>query len=384
MGKSPKPIQKPKETFMNYKTTYRSAICVCVALAGNASAWAQQSAVTLYGVLDEAVEYVNNVSAGNGKTINVNRMTNTGATTASRWGLKGSEDLGGGLNAVFTLESGMSVDTGTLGQGGRLFGRQAFVGLTGDFGILNVGRLYTMRYYAFQDADLFGGGGHGLGSLDSGIPNARADNSISYRSNFKSFNFGANLSLGRDTVTTATNCPGETSSGKQCREWSAMAKYDDSNWGVASAYERLYGGTSATTNGLTSPDLTDTRMTLNGYMRMGDTRLGAGLLKRTNEGSTTTPKSNLYWIAAAVPVTGPLVIDGMLSELKYENSPNKAVMVSLRGTYALSKRTAVFLSTAFIKNSGTLAISASSTQSGSTPLAGGSQNSILTGIRHTF
>jgi predicted porin len=119
-------------------------------------------------------------------------------------------------------------------------------------------------------------------------------------------------------------------------------------------------------------------------MKLGDNRVGMGWLKRNNEGSSATPKSDLYWIVGVVPVTGPLVVDGMLSELKYANSANKAVMLSLRGTYALSKRTAVFVSGVHIKNSGASAISASTAQSGSSPLAGQSQNAIQTGIRHSF
>jgi predicted porin len=367
---------------------------VCVALAGTATAWAQTatgnsatepSTVTLYGVIDQAVEYVSNVSLGNGQTGGISRVTG-GATTAARWGLRGREDLGGGLAALFTLESGFSGDTGVLGTAGRLFGRQAYVGLKGSFGEVDLGRLYTMRYYSLLDADMFGGGGHGLGTLDPGIPAARADNSISYRNTTGPFSYGVHLSLGRDSVTASpgTNCPGEASDSMQCRQWSVMAKYDGGSWGVVSSYDKMYGGTAATTAGLTSPELTDVRSTINGYMKLGDNRVGMGWLKRNNEGSTATPKSDLYWVVGVVPVTAALVVDGMLSELKYENSPNKAVMYSLRGTYSLSKRTAVFVSGVHIKNSGASAISASTAQSGSSPLAGQSQNAIQTGIRHSF
>ena len=63
--------------------------------------------------------------------------------SGSRWGLKGQEDLGGGLKAIFQLENGFDVGTGQLGQGGREFGRQAFVGVTGNsWGTVTLGRQY--------------------------------------------------------------------------------------------------------------------------------------------------------------------------------------------------------------------------------------------------
>jgi len=91
-----------------------------------ASAVQAQSSVTLYGVIDEAFQFVHNANAqGN----NLYRLQG-GNLQGSRWGLKGTEDLGGGLKAIFQLENGFDVNNGTLQQGSRLFGRQAFVGLT--------------------------------------------------------------------------------------------------------------------------------------------------------------------------------------------------------------------------------------------------------------
>lgn len=342
------------------------------------------TSVSLFGVLDTGVEYVRGVPTGNGQTGGQFRM-GYGATP-SRLGFRGTEDLGGGLNAVFTLESGIMVDTGGMSQA-RYFGRQAFVGLSGDFGSLTLGRQYTMRYYGMLDADIFAAASQGLGSLDSGIPNARADNSISYRGKLGAFSGGVNYSFGRDTVSannpTATNCPGESTDKKQCREWSVMAKYDGGSWGMVSAYERQNGGTAATYGGLTSPGLTDSRLTVNGYARIGDGQLGVGWLKRDNQGSIT-PRSNLYWVVLAQPVSAQVVLDGMVAMNKFENSPNKAVLLTLRGTYLLSKRTSLYLSLSGVNNSGTQASPVSTNPPGTVPLAGGSQQSIMAGIRHTF
>ena len=100
---------------------------IALGVLGLFSGWAQaQSSVTLYGVVDLAVERVKGATS-------LVRLT-SGQQQGSRWGLRGVEDLGGGLKASFVLESGFNADAGTSGQGGRLFGRQAFLGLGGDWG----------------------------------------------------------------------------------------------------------------------------------------------------------------------------------------------------------------------------------------------------------
>ncbi len=100
-----------------------------------------QSSVTLYGVIDEGVDYTNNVANG-ARRGSVYELA-SGYAQGSRWGLKGAEDLGGGLKAVFQLENGFDVNNGRFGQGGTMFGRQAFVGLSANrFGTLTFGRQY--------------------------------------------------------------------------------------------------------------------------------------------------------------------------------------------------------------------------------------------------
>ncbi|MBN3816392.1 porin [Paraburkholderia sp. Se-20369] len=96
-----------------------------------------QSSVTLYGIVDAGIAYTNNQGGAS------NIQQSSGKLSGSRWGLKGTEDLGDGLKAVFTIESGFRPNDGTLGQGGRLFGRSAYVGLgkTG-IGTLTFGRQY--------------------------------------------------------------------------------------------------------------------------------------------------------------------------------------------------------------------------------------------------
>lgn len=351
--------------------------------AGGASA---QSSVTIYGVMDAAVEHVTDVGASGGGLTRVPSLT---GTAPSRLGFRGTEDLGGGLRGLFTLEMGIAPDSGTLNQGGRAFGRQSFVGLAGPWGSLTLGRQYTMLLWSILDADILGPNIYSAASLDSYIPNARADNSIAYRGTFSGFTVGATYSLGRDTVNAGpspagTNCAGESGTDKKaCREWSALLKYDTPAWGAALAVDELRGG-AGTFAGLTSSALKDTRVSANGYAKLGAFKLGGGLIRRDNEASFATPRSDLWYLGAAYSVTPQLVLDGELFRMKFKGSANKATMAAVRATYNFSKRTAVYATAGRINNDGALAFSVSGGQAGSNPIAGGSQTGLAMGIRHSF
>ena len=114
-----------------------------VLAAGTAFA---QSSVTLYGRVNTSVEYQTNHHAGDDTSRTVLQ------NNASRWGLRGSEDLGSGLKALFVLESGFQSDTGAANAAGSLFGREAWVGLAGNFGRVRLGNLApTAAYYTLAD-----------------------------------------------------------------------------------------------------------------------------------------------------------------------------------------------------------------------------------------
>ncbi|MFM0644313.1 porin [Paraburkholderia bryophila] len=158
-----------------------------------------QSSVTLYGVLDEGIDYTNN--AGRGA---VWEMA-SGYAQGSRWGMKGSEDLGGGMKAVFQLENGFDVSSGRLGQGGRMFGRQAYVGLSDNrFGTVTLGRQYdsVVDYLAQTTAN-----GNWAGYLfahpydnDNTDNSFRLGNSVKYASpDIAGFQFGGVYSFSNDT-----------------------------------------------------------------------------------------------------------------------------------------------------------------------------------------
>jgi len=351
------------------------------AVPGNASA----QTVTLYGIFDAAVEHVDNVgAAGSGLT----RMPSLTGSVASRLGLRGSEDLGGGLRAVFTLEQGFTPDAGTLSQGGRGWGRQAFVGLAGPWGTLSFGRHYTMLFWSILDADVMGPNLYGSGSLDSYIPSARADNSVSFKGTWAALTLGATYSLGRDGVNAGnpagTNCAGEDPADKQaCREWSALAKFDTKSWGTALAVDEIRGGAGAFA-GLTRSDLKDTRVSANGYVWLGDFKTTLGLLWRDNGGSASTPRSDLWYAGVVFTAMPLLTLEAELFSLRFNGSADGARLGVVRSTYSLSRRTAVYAMLGHIANQGGLALSVSAGAGGSNPAPGAAQSGLAAGVRHAF
>ncbi|MGB6098228.1 MAG: porin [Comamonas thiooxydans] len=373
---------------------FSPVLLASLSLAAAMGAQAQTgSSVTLYGHLDTGIEHLSNVQGGGSLT----RMPGLTGTAPSRWGVRGKEDLGGGLNAEFALESGFGVDSGTLNQGGRGFGRQAWVGLSGDWGSASVGRNYTMLYWALFDADLLGPNAFGLSSLDSYIPNTRTDNSLAYRGRFGAWSLGGSYSFGRDTVNagpspSGANCAGESSADRQaCRQWSAMLKYDTAPWGAALAVDEMRGGAGAFA-GLVRSDMKDRRIMVNGYASLTPSlKLGAGVIRRDNDAAAAasltngaTRRSNLAWVGLSWSPSTAVTVDGQIQQLRYSQGGDHSTLTALRGTYKLSKRTAAYAQVAHINNGKRLAISVSSAAVGGNPLAGDSQTGVMLGLKHSF
>ncbi len=343
-----------------------------------------QSDVTLYGLIDVAVEHVTHVGA---PPHGLSRMPSATGSLPSRIGFRGSEDLGDGLRAVFVLEQGFAPDQGTFNQGGRAFGRQSWVGFASRWGSLTIGRQFTMLYWSILDADILGTNVYGSGSLDAYIPNARIDNAVVYRGTFSGLTLGATYSVGRDSVSggnpAATGCPGESGNLRACREWSSMAKFDGATWGAALAVDEIRGGPGAFA-GLTSGALKDTRVSVNGYAQLAALRLAAGLVRRDNGGSATTPRSDLWYLGALYAATPLLQIDGEAFRLLFKGSDNRATLVAARATYNLSRRTAIYATLGHVANGGRSAQSVSGGAPGSDPMPGAAQSGLAAGVRHSF
>jgi len=114
-----------------------------IALAALAAVGSASAQYTLYGKIDSAFQVTNTNSGIAGETDLTVIGLNSGGLSGSRWGLKGSEDLGNGLKASFQLENGFGSDTGLIGQNGGIFSRQAWVALGGSFGTVSLGRQYS-------------------------------------------------------------------------------------------------------------------------------------------------------------------------------------------------------------------------------------------------
>ena len=116
---------------------------IVLAVAGALSMGAQAATVEVYGLIDTSLVYMH-TDADNGEKGKTDSFTmETAQQMGSRWGLRGSEDLGNGYKVGFTLESGFESDTGALEvkQGNRLFGREATINVSGDFGTVWAGRM---------------------------------------------------------------------------------------------------------------------------------------------------------------------------------------------------------------------------------------------------
>lgn len=150
----------------------KSLLSLAVLAAFSGAAFAQSS-VTVYGLVDMGIVHESGGAAGS-----VTKLEN-GVRNGTRLGFRGTEDLGGGLAANFVLETGISADTGGFNQGGLAFGRQSYVGLSGNFGTVKLGRQYSPLFQAVDSIDPFGTGLAGA-STNIMIGQTRMNNAMNY------------------------------------------------------------------------------------------------------------------------------------------------------------------------------------------------------------
>jgi predicted porin len=201
-------------------TRRNGAMCAAIMLAlAGSSAEAQ---VTLYGILDAGARYSSGLTAANAASNGSTTSVGSGINTTSRFGFRGSEDLGGGLRATFNLESGILVDTGAQANATKLFDRAATVGLQGAFGQVTIGRQTTLLADANSQFDpirsRFAGfnpniaiaalSQHRLGieygAAGSNAGSFRLDNSIKYSGTFSGITLRAMHSFGEQSGNTSS------------------------------------------------------------------------------------------------------------------------------------------------------------------------------------
>lgn len=332
------------------------ALAAFAAFAGAASA---QSAVTLYGVVDVGLEQTR-LSPGGSTT-----RLSSGIQSGSRWGLKGSEDLGGGMSASFQLESGFDATTGAAGQGGLMFGRQAWVGLNGGLGSLKLGRQYVPLFIAQDTVDPFGTGIVGDGSGMAAVfrhYGVRMNNTINYSTpNMGPFAFEGAYGLGEMAGSTSLGSQYGMSGSYAQGPVTAVAAYHHQNL-VAGA---LDAGEART-------------MFLGGAYDFKAAKLHAAFADNRDKSATgaNAGRSRDWMLGVSAPLGAVTV---MASYIRHDDrfvANADATMWALGATYGLSKRTNFYTSYSKVNNE-----AAGTTASG---VPGTDISWINVGIRHRF
>ena len=230
----------------------KKTLLAAALLAGFAGAASAQSSVTLYGVVDGGLRY-QQVSRNNLDGTN-NFGVAYGQQSGNRFGMKGVESLGNGNNAIFMLESGFDLGNGTSQQGGRLFGRQSWVGVQNDaWGEVRLGRMLSLTTdYLVNAVDPFGAG---FGQLNMGNAftsgnTVRLDNTLMYKTPTMS---GFQAGLGYSFATGLSSNGGTTGYGfessNNTRQLTAGLKYANGPIYAAASYEKAYAANSTVVNG---------------------------------------------------------------------------------------------------------------------------------------
>ncbi|ALD93354.1 outer membrane protein (porin) [Cupriavidus gilardii CR3] len=346
------------------------ALAATAATAASGAASAQTN-VTLYGIVDAGIEVISNApSAGGGDT--AVRM-NSGNLSGSRWGLRGTEDLGGGLKGLFVLESGFDIDTGRSAQGGRLFGRAAYVGLQGNFGTISLGRQQNALYDLFGAFDPMGvSPRYSLNSVDSAF-NGRADNNIKYTGKFGGLTATGFYSFGRDNNGEV---PGEA---KVARQFGGGLSYAAGGFSIGTAYDQYQGATVAL------QDRAAKRLAVGTAYEFGAAKVFAGYRWMRDEGlgalTDTSTRSNLYWAGARYKFTPAFSLTGAAYYEDTKNTGADPWMFVLSADYSLSKRTDVYLNVGYVRNKdgSDLGLNGAGTAQ-----AGENQTGVTIGMRHRF
>jgi predicted porin len=394
----------------------KSIRLIPIGLLGLAAGAAQaQSSVTLYGVIDEGLNYTSN--AGGKSAVSMQG----GVLQGSRWGLQGSEDLGGGTKAIFVLENGFDPSSGKAAQGGLLFGRRAYVGLSDDrLGSVTLGRQYddVVDFVGVFSDRGFGGGYLAAhpGDIDNFNNAYRTNNSIKYTSaNYSGLRFGGMYSFGGVAGELTRN-----------QVWSLGAAYDRGPFSFAAAYLNVrnpnvsYFGNSTTgtpsvdASNISSPVYsgfasarTYQVIAAGGAYRIGAATVGATYsnIQFRNLGDTAESGVNpsgysgsahfnnaeinlQYRFTRAFSMTAAYdyMKGGSVAAADGANDGATWHQVALSADYALSKRTDLYAIGVFQRALGTDSRNkpAVAAINGLTASSTGSQTTVDVGIRHRF
>jgi predicted porin len=347
-----------------------------------ASTPVEASSVFVYGAIDLGVASISNV-AGLGRVTGLQN----GGLGSSRLGFKGSDALGGGNSINFQLEADVLADVGSAGTG-PLFGRAAWVGASGAWGEVRLGRNYTETYELAAKYDPMTGGNFGgliavfdsaqsavnptSGNLFASYGNTRVDNSVHYRTR----------SMG-GLVTRLTYSAGEKEgSSKTNSQLSGAFDFARGPWEAALVYGQAYSGT-------TEQLLFRHRAA---YLRYTArlVRLVAGHTESIGLGAGGG-KFVTNFVGANVPVATQYILNAFYALVDNQVLDRQPRTWTLRADYLLSKRTTLYAGYAASRqdngsrlNLVNLSKFTSSSGAGNQPNAGDNQTGFMVGLRHAF
>jgi len=375
------------------KTTLASILSLgLVAFACDASA---QSSVTLYGIVDTGIAYIHN-SGGHASQWKMS----AGNLSGNEWGLKGTEDLGGGLSAIFTLENGFDLGSGQLQNNGREFGRQAFVGIAStSYGTLTLGRQYDPISDLLQPitADSYSGFFATPGDVDNYDSSVRFNNAVKWASPvWAGFTFEAMYAPG--------GVAGSTGSGQT---YSGGASYVRGPLSLAAGYLHVDNGNpTVSMRGTSSADsffnssvnaAYATSRSVNvaragGQYVIGSVTVGAAYsysqyVPDASSAFTIKEKyhnGSLFAIWQATPALQ--VVGGYNFTKSLGDSSAKYHQANLGVDYLLSKRTDVYAAAGYTHASGSNGEGAAQAVIGSYDIDSGKQSQVMAivGVRHKF
>lgn len=336
------------------------ALAVFGAFTGAASA---QTNVTIYGVADAGIRYHDNGAATDNKTWGVD----SGLQSGSRIGFKGTEDLGGGLSAIFALENGFNIDNGELKTTNTLFDRQAWVGINSGVGAIKLGRQYAPIRVAVESVDPFGLGGAGDAKNFFNVHGERTNNTLNYTTaNFGGFSGQVAYSFGE--------IAGDNSAG---RHVGVSGGYANGPINVVVAYHKqnLLDGTT--------PDGDQKTAMLGGAFDFGVAKLHAAYSRTKGESAAgvTDLDRNDAMIGVSAPVGAGTVLASYINRSDdiagTGGASRDANQIALGYLHNLSKRTNLYTMYARTRNDAGAKLNGAKSE-------GADPSTFMVGIRHKF
>jgi predicted porin len=353
-------------------------------IIGGFAAQAQaQSNVTIYGLVDVGV-----VSERGGINGSLTKVT-SGIGGQSRLGFKGTEDLGNGLSAIFTLETGFKADDGSLDSANTIFNRQAFVGLKSkDAGQLTIGRQYTPLYLAqSQVADPFGAGY--AGSIKNLFPSAGANTRVS---NALVYSTPVMEGFSADALYALGEQAGSATAGRQFGfglnfaqgPLNARLVYNNKNNDTAATVSPVVAASSKDTGRSTMFAANYDFKVVKAYFAYGaDKGVNSAVYPNATAYTTTavapSVDSNDLLIGAQIPVGAGTIMTSYVRKNDKGVKNQDADQWAVGYLYSLSKRTQTYVAYAKIKNK-----NGASYTVGNNNEAGSGDKAFNVGLRHSF